>query len=99
MLRPGIRLHARRRCWSSALIGGGVGPWLPYQMLATGWVGLLSGFLPELKRHRRLGAGDAGPSGVLGLIFGAIMNIWFWAVPGRWRVRFDQTEVACGSRG
>ena len=30
----------------SALIGGGVGPWLPYQMFATAWVGLLSGLLP-----------------------------------------------------
>ena len=65
----------------SALIGGGIGPWLPYQMFATAWVGLLSGWLPErvLKRGRRLeplvlaiwGAG-------LGFVFGAIMNLWFW---------------------
>jgi len=63
----------------SALIGGGVGPWLPYQMFATGWVGMLSGWLPELPRRRRwepvmLSAWGFG----LGLIFGAIMNIWFW---------------------
>ncbi len=63
----------------SALIGGGVGPWLPYQMLATGWVGLLSGFLPELKRYRRLEPFMLAAWGaVIGLIFGAIMNIWFW---------------------
>jgi len=63
----------------SALIGGGVGPWLPYQMLATGWVGLLSGFLPEWKLHRRLEPIMLAIWGALvGLIFGAIMNIWFW---------------------
>jgi energy-coupling factor transport system substrate-specific component len=63
----------------SALIGGGVGPWMPYQMFAAGWVGMLSGWLPELRRHPW-----AEPvmlalwGGVLGFIFGAIMNIWFW---------------------
>jgi energy-coupling factor transport system substrate-specific component len=63
----------------SALIGGGVGPWLPYQMFATGWMGMLSGFLPDMKR---LGKGEPAIlaiwGGVLGLIFGALMNIWFW---------------------
>jgi energy-coupling factor transport system substrate-specific component len=67
----------------SALVGGGVGPWLPYQMFSTGWVGLLSGWLPELRRRRRwepvmLAAWGA----LLGLLFGAIMNIWFWPFIG-----------------
>jgi energy-coupling factor transport system substrate-specific component len=63
----------------SALIGGGVGPWMPYQMFTAGWVGMLSGWLPELRRYPR-----AEPiilavwGGALGFIFGAIMNIWFW---------------------
>jgi energy-coupling factor transport system substrate-specific component len=77
----------------SALIGGGVGPWLPYQMLATGWVGLLSGFLPELKRHRRLEPVMLAVWGsVVGLIFGAIMNIWFWPFLAGGASGFDQTE-------
>ena len=29
----------------SGLITGGVGPWLPYQMFAAGWVGLTAGWL------------------------------------------------------
>ena len=29
----------------SALITGGVGPWLPYQMFAAGWMGLSAGGL------------------------------------------------------
>ncbi len=65
----------------SALIGGGVGPWLPFQMFAVGWVGLLSGLLPGA-RLRRLGWGEAVVLAawgfVLGLVFGAIMNLWFW---------------------
>ena len=63
----------------SALIGGGVGPWLPYQMFSTGWVGMLSGWLPEFPRHRRWEPVMLAVWGaILGLIFGAIMNVWFW---------------------
>ena len=63
----------------SAFIGGGVGPWLPYQMFTTGWVGLLSAWLPDMRRLGRAEALLLAVWGfVLGLIFGAIMNIWFW---------------------
>ncbi|MCL7454079.1 MAG: ECF transporter S component [Anaerolineae bacterium] len=63
----------------SAFLGFGVGPWLPYQMFAAGWVGLLSGLLPGLQRHPRLEAVLLATWGlVLGFAFGALMNIWFW---------------------
>lgn len=63
----------------SALIGGGVGPWLPYQMYATGWMGLLSGLLPAMPAHRRWEPVLLAVWGAaLGFLFGAIMNIWFW---------------------
>ena len=63
----------------SALIGGGMGPWLPYQMFGAGWMGLSSGWLPDL-RHNRLAetAMLAMWTGLWGLLFGAIMNLWFW---------------------
>jgi energy-coupling factor transport system substrate-specific component len=63
----------------SALIGGGVGPWLPYQMFAAAWVGLLSGWLPEAPRKARWEPWLLAVWGaLLGLVFGAIMNLWFW---------------------
>ena len=34
--------------FASALITGGVGPWLPYQMLGAAWVGLGAGLLPRV---------------------------------------------------
>ncbi len=33
--------------FASALLTGGVGPWLPYQMIAAGFIGLLAGLLPQ----------------------------------------------------
>jgi energy-coupling factor transport system substrate-specific component len=66
---------------ASALLGGGVGPWLPYQMFATGWMGLLSVTIPQrwLQRHPRLEVTAlAAWAFLLGLVFGAIMNLWFW---------------------
>lgn len=63
----------------SALLGAGVGPWLPFQMFAAGWVGLSSGLLPDLRRHPRAELAMLAAWGaVWGLAFGAIMNLWFW---------------------
>ena len=63
----------------SALLGGGVGPWLPFQMFATGWVGMLGAFVPNLPRHPRREVILLATWGLLlGLLFGAIMNLWFW---------------------
>ena len=42
--------------FASALLTGGVGPWLPFQMLAASWVGLGAGLLP-----RRVGFIVVGP--------------------------------------
>jgi energy-coupling factor transport system substrate-specific component len=63
----------------SSIIAGGMGPWLPYQMFSAGWMGMASAWLPQLRRFGRaevllLAAWGA----LLGLVFGAIMNLWFW---------------------
>ena len=63
----------------SALIGAGVGPWLPFQMFVTGWVGLTSGWLPRLRRWPRAEVAMLGSWGLIwGFAFGALLNLWFW---------------------
>jgi len=63
----------------SALLGAGVGPWLPFQMFAAGWVGLSSGWLPRLRRRPGLELVMLAAWGALwGLVYGVIMNLWFW---------------------
>lgn len=63
----------------SGIITSGVGPWLPFQMLATGWIGLISGWLPHLGRQRRLEVLLLAGWGMLcGFFFGVVMNLWFW---------------------
>ena len=69
----------------SALITGGVGPWLPYQILTAGWVGLSSPLLRPLVRWLRLEG--RWPEVVLlalfglgwGLLYGALLNLSSWA--------------------
>ncbi|KRF11405.1 ABC transporter permease [Nocardioides sp. Soil797] len=60
-----------------ALITGGVGPWLPFQMMAAGWVGFLAGCLP-VKPGRREVLLMAALGFFLGVLYGALMNLWFW---------------------
>lgn len=63
----------------SAIITGGMGPWLPYQMFSAGWIGMASAWLPKIRRFRRVEVLLLALWGaVLGLLFGAIMNLWFW---------------------
>lgn len=67
----------------SAVLTGGIGPWLPFQMLSAGWVGLTAGWLP--RRPHRLWRPLLCIHGVgWGFLFGALMNLWFWpfAAPG-----------------
>jgi energy-coupling factor transport system substrate-specific component len=68
----------------SALITGGVGPWLPYQMFAAGWMGLSAGGLGQLARatlarHRRLELVALSTFAFgWGFLYGAIMNLYAW---------------------
>lgn len=62
----------------SAFITGGIGPWLPFQMLASGWVGMSAGFLPRHASLRRRVIDLALLGFLWGLLFGALMNLWFW---------------------
>jgi energy-coupling factor transport system substrate-specific component len=64
--------------FASALLTGGIGPWLGYQIFAAAWIGLLAGSLPKKVR---------GFNEILLLIcfgifasglFGVLMDLQFW---------------------
>lgn len=63
----------------SALMWGGVGPWLPFQMFACGWVGAGAGLLPRRVRGIPEIVMLAAYGIVASYAFGLIMNMWFWA--------------------
>jgi energy-coupling factor transport system substrate-specific component len=63
--------------FSSALVTAGVGPWLPFQMLAAGWVGLGAGLLPARRGRTEL-AVLAAYGACASVAYGFVMNLWFW---------------------
>jgi len=86
--------------FASALMTAGVGPWLPFQMLVSAWVGMGAGLLP----HRVLGRAVTGRAEVAMLAaygvlssyaFGLLMNLSSWplligiAIPGH-----EQTQLS-----
>ncbi len=70
----------------SAFWAGGLGPWVPFQMVATGWVGMSGALFRPL-----IVAGGPRRGGVAilaiisliwGYLYGGIMNLWFWPYLG-----------------
>jgi energy-coupling factor transport system substrate-specific component len=64
--------------FASGLFVGGLGPWLPFQMVAVGWVGMGAGLLPRHTTWPRRVGSLAAYGFVVGYAFGAIMNLWSW---------------------
>lgn len=61
----------------SALLTGGVGPWLPFQMFGAAWIGFFAGCLPPLRgRAEVLMLAAYGAVAALG--YGLVLNLWFW---------------------
>ena len=65
----------------SAVITAGIGPWLPFQMFALGWLGMCAAGLRPIGRR----VGGWGEMIILavygyvgGVLFGTLMNIYFW---------------------
>lgn len=61
----------------SALLTGGVGPWLPFQMFAAAWIGFFAGCLPPWRGRAELLL-LAGYAALAALAYGLVMNLWFW---------------------
>ena len=67
---------------ASAVATGGLGPWLPYEMFAAGWVGAIAGMVRP--RHARVpGWRDLLVLSLVGVVtgyaYGAATDIWDWA--------------------
>jgi energy-coupling factor transport system substrate-specific component len=63
--------------FASALVTGGVGPWLPYQMLGAAWIGMGAGLLPQVRGRTELGL-LAVYGAAAGLVYGLLLNLSFW---------------------
>ncbi|MGW0293080.1 ECF transporter S component [Streptomyces tuirus] len=66
--------------FASALLTGGVGPWLPFQMLAMGWFAMGAGLLPgpDRLRGRAELAMLAGYGFLAAFAYGTVMNMAGW---------------------
>ena len=63
---------------ASAVLSGGIGPWLPFQMLAVGWIGLFAGFFSK-KISKRFEIISLIAIGITSsLLFGALMDLQLW---------------------
>lgn len=66
---------------ASAFLTAGVGPWTPFQMLSCGWLAMGAGLLPRAGgRAERLLLALYGL--LAGMVYGALMNLWFWPFMG-----------------
>jgi energy-coupling factor transport system substrate-specific component len=63
--------------FASALLTAGVGPWLPFQMIGAGWVGLGAACLPRARGRVEV-ALLAAYGAAAGLVYGALLNLSFW---------------------
>jgi energy-coupling factor transport system substrate-specific component len=63
--------------FASALITGGIGPWLPFQMMAAAWMGYGAGCLPHRGRRTQRWT-LAAYAAFASLMFGLLMDLWFW---------------------
>ncbi|MDK1474004.1 ECF transporter S component [Streptomyces sp. 549] len=66
--------------FASALLTGGVGPWMPFQMLAMGWVTMGAGLLPGAQALR--GRAEllllAAYGALASVLYGVVMNLQGW---------------------
>ncbi|MEV6235517.1 ECF transporter S component [Lentzea sp. NPDC051838] len=64
--------------FASALLTAGVGPWLPFQMMCSAWIGMGAGLLPRRVTGKAEIAMLIGYGIVVAYLFGFLMNLWFW---------------------
>jgi energy-coupling factor transport system substrate-specific component len=65
----------------SAVLTAGLGPWLPYQMLAAGWVGMGAGYVGRISGHlpsRKTIVLLSLYGCVAGFAYGILLDLWEW---------------------
>lgn len=62
----------------SALLTGGVGPWLPFQMMGAALVGLGAGLIPHVKRTWLTKLYLVIYAVIASFVYGALMTLWNW---------------------
>ena len=67
---------------ASAILTGGVGPWVPYQVFALGWVGAGAGALRHAVRGRLPVVSLAVYAYASSVAYGFLMTMWFWPFLG-----------------
>lgn len=66
---------------ASAFLTAGIGPWTPFQMLGCAWLAMGAGLLPRVTGWAER-VMLAGYGLVSGMVYGAVMNLWFWPFMG-----------------
>ncbi|MFE7382290.1 ECF transporter S component [Streptomyces zhihengii] len=68
--------------FASALLTGGVGPWMPFQMLSMAWFTMGAGLLPGAERLR--GRAELAMLALYGAFaafaYGTVMNLYGWTI-------------------
>jgi energy-coupling factor transport system substrate-specific component len=67
----------------SSVLTGGVGPWVPFQMFALGWVGAGSALLCKVARGRFPVVVLAVYAYASSILYGFVMTLWFWPFLGQ----------------
>jgi energy-coupling factor transport system substrate-specific component len=62
----------------SALLTGGVGPWLPFQMMGAALVGLGAGLIPQVSRAWLTKIYLVLYAVIASFAYGALMTLWNW---------------------
>lgn len=63
---------------TSALMTAGLGPWLPFQMLVAGWIGLTAGLLPRSADPKKEVLVLLLFGFLWGLLYGLFLNLFLW---------------------
>jgi energy-coupling factor transport system substrate-specific component len=66
----------------SSIFLGAIGPWLPYQLIAMGWVGGMAGFGSFFRNRFHNSFWElillCWIGGFSGILYGLLINLWFW---------------------